>query len=50
MSPEARVLKCGQHESHAKFQYDLEDKSGSYDLIIDGTTYKMQVVGEPGSQ
>ncbi|MDA0196549.1 MAG: amidohydrolase family protein [Bacteroidetes bacterium] len=29
---------------------DLSDYAGTYDLVIDGKTYKMEVTGEPGSQ
>lgn len=29
---------------------DVEDFAGAYDLNIDGTTYKIEVTGEPGSQ
>ena len=29
---------------------DTVDKSGSYDLVVDGTTYKMEISGEQGSQ
>lgn len=29
---------------------DILDIAGAYDLVIDGTTYKMEVSGEPGSQ
>lgn len=29
---------------------DVSDFAGTYNLIIDGTTYKMEVSGEPGSQ
>ncbi|MEQ9404856.1 MAG: amidohydrolase family protein [Cyclobacteriaceae bacterium] len=29
---------------------EVADFAGKYDLVIDGTTYKMEVSGEPGSQ
>ena len=29
---------------------DMVDKSGSYDLVVDGTTYKMEISGKSGSQ
>ncbi len=29
---------------------DTQDNAGAYDLVVGGTTYKMEISGEPGSQ